>query len=112
MNTDESAVYTETGKSFASHATVNHSADEYARHDRATGRLVSTNAVEGYFGNSKRSIDGTHHHVTAKYLALYFSELDYKYNTRKVTDGERTVVGIQKMEGKRLMLRQSKENVG
>lgn len=28
-----------------------------------------------------------------------------KYNTRKVTDGVRTVGGIKKMERKRLMLR-------
>jgi hypothetical protein len=35
---------------------------------------------------------------------LYFAELDHKYNTRKMTDGERTVIGIRRMEGKRLML--------
>jgi len=32
-------------------------------------------------------------------------ELDHKYNTRKMTDGERTVAGIKGMEGKRLMLK-------
>ena len=38
----------------------------------------------------------------------YLAELDYKYNTRKVTDGARTVGAIKMVEGKRLMLRQPK----
>ncbi len=84
---------------------VNHSVEEYARHDRLTGRLATTNTAEGFFGSTKRSIDGTHHHVSRKHLPLYLAELDYKYNTRKVSDGARTVTGIKMMEGKRLMLR-------
>ena len=108
LNTDESPVYTKTGKNFASHDTVNHSEKEYSRHDAETGRLATTNTVEGFFGNSKRAIDGTHHHISRKHTHLYFAELDHKYNTRKVSDGARTVQGIQKMEGKRLMLRKPK----
>lgn len=108
LNTDESPLYRKTGKQFASHATVNHSAEEYAYYDYRTKRKVSTNAVEGFFGNTKRSIDGTHHHVSAKHLHLYAAELDFKYNTRKATDGERTVTGIRRIEGKRLMLRRPK----
>jgi hypothetical protein len=30
--------------------------------------------------------------VSLKHLSLYLSEFDFRYNTRKVTDGERTVV--------------------
>jgi len=69
-----------------------------------SGRLATTNAAEGFFGNSKRSIDGTHHNISRKHTDSYFAELDYKYNTRKETDGARTMEGIRKMEGKRLML--------
>jgi len=29
-------------------------------------------------------------------------EFNHRYNQRKVTDGERTLCGLQKMEGKRL----------
>lgn len=108
LNTDESRLYDGAAKLFASHDKVNHGKEEYARFDRATGRLASTNAVEGFFGNSKRSIDGTHHHISRKHTGLYFAELDHKYNTRDVTDGERTVLGIKGMEGKRLMLRTPK----
>ena len=70
--------------------------------------MTVVSAREGFFGNTKRSIDGTHHHISRRFAPLYFAELDFKYNTRKVTDGERTVQGIQRMEGKRLMLRKPK----
>lgn len=108
LNTDESPLYTAVGKEFASHDTVNHSREEYGRRDVATGRHATTNAVEGFFGNAKRSIDGTHHHVSGRHLSLYMSELDFKFNTRRGTDGARTVSGIQRIEGKRLTLKRPK----
>lgn len=108
LNTDESPIYTESGKTFASHETVCHKDEEYARTDTVSGRVVTTNAAEGYFGNSKRSLDGTHHHISKTHLPLYIAELDYKYNTRKETDGARTVAGIGRVEGKRLTLRPMK----
>lgn len=108
LNTDESPVYTRVGEEFVAHDTVNHGDKEYGRHDEQTGRLATTNAVEGFFGNAKRSLDGTHHRVSAQHLGLYFSEVDYKYNTRKSTDGARAVAGIGRMGGKRLMLHRPK----
>ncbi len=104
LNTDEAPVYKKPGKAFSSHDVVNHSQEEYARRD-ISGRLATTNTAEGFFGNSKRSLDGTHHQVSAKHLPLYLAELDYKYNTREETDGARTAMGIPKIVGKRLMLR-------
>ena len=65
-----------------------------------SGRLATTNSAEGFFGNSKRSIDGTHHNISRQHTDLYLAELDYKYNTRKQTDAARTIGGIQKIEGK------------
>ena len=50
------------------------------------------------------SIEGTHHGVSRKHLGLYLAEFDYKYNTRKLTDGERTSMGIKMVGGKRLKL--------
>lgn len=43
--------------------------------------------------------------MSAKHLPLYLAELDYKYNTRKVTDGARTAAGIPLVAGKRLTYR-------
>ncbi len=105
LNTDESPIYTETGKEFTSHDTVNHSIEEYSRRDADTGRLATTNAAEGYFGNSKRSIDGTHHRVSRRHFPPCLAELDYEYNTRKVSDGARTAGGIKLTEGTRLTYR-------
>ena len=104
LNTDESPLYNKAGERFASHLRVNHSADEYSYYDYRSGRYAGTNTVEGFFGNMKRSLDGTHHQISRKHLHLYVAELDFKYNTRKVTDGERTVQGIGRIEGKRLMM--------
>lgn len=67
LNTDESPLYKKSGKTFASHDTVNHSIEEYARNDKS-GRLATTNTAEGFFGNSKRSLDGTHHHVSGQHI--------------------------------------------
>ncbi len=105
LNTDESTIYTEIGKSYRHHDTVNHKLDEYVRHG---ARVATTNTVEGFFGNTKRSIDGTHHHVSRQHLPLYLAEFDHKYNTRKQSDGARTVEGIKGVEGKRLTLRPMK----
>lgn len=103
LNTDESPLYKKAGKDFASHATVNHSVDEYGYYDYRTKRTVTTNTVEGFFGNAKRSLDGTHHQISRQHLHLYTAEVDFKYNTRKSSDGERTAEGIRRIEGKRLM---------
>jgi transposase-like protein len=111
LNTDESRLYKKVGKEFATHDVVNHSKEEYARHDKKTGRLATTNTVEGFFGNSKSAIDGTHHHISKAHTGLYFAELDYKYNTRSSTDGQRTILGIKQMSGKRLMLRRPRTSV-
>ena len=104
LNIDESRLYRKPGAGFASHDTVNHSEEEYARRD-ASGLLATTNMVEGFFGNTKLSLDGTHHQVSAKHLPLCLAEVDYKYNTREQTDGARTALAVPKIVGKRLMLR-------
>jgi transposase-like protein len=104
LNTDESALYIAIGQQMGRHDTVNHRKKEYARHDFVTGRTASTNAVEGYFGNFKRQIDGTHHHVSAGHLHRYSSEFEYKYNSRKISDGARTVNAVKRLEGRRLTL--------
>lgn len=99
LMTDEAAYYKTPGKSYASHETVNHSFGEYSRGD------VTTNTVEGFFSILKRGVNGTFHSISKKHLHRYVSEFAYKYNTRKLTDGERTVLAIQKSQGKRLMYR-------
>ncbi len=58
LETDELSGYRKVGFKFQSHETVKHAVQEYAR------GTVTTNQVEGFFGQLKRSVDGTHHHVS------------------------------------------------
>lgn len=101
LMTDNFPVYRKPGQRFASHEIVDHTSGEYVRGD------VHVNTAEGYFSQLKRSVDGTHHHVSRQHLHRYLSEFDYRYNTRKVEDGEWTVRAIKQTEGKRLMDRTS-----
>jgi hypothetical protein len=39
---------------------------------------VTTNLAEGYFSQLKRSLDGTHHHVTREHLHRYLAEFDHR----------------------------------
>ncbi|MDQ2784466.1 MAG: IS1595 family transposase [Chloroflexota bacterium] len=103
LMTDSFVAYREPGKAFASHETVDHGKDEYVRGD------VYTNTAEGYFSQLKRSIDGTHHSVSEKHLPSYLGEFDYRYNTRKMKDGERTERAIQQTAGKRLRYKEPVE---
>jgi transposase-like protein len=100
LMTDESALYPKIGASFSLHGTVNHSANEYAR-----AYFWHTNTVEGYFSLLKRAIFGTFHHVSEAYLHRYTAEQDFKFNTRKMTDFERTTLSLTGIVGKRLTYR-------
>jgi transposase-like protein len=99
LMTDELSLYRKPGQAFASHETVKHADGEYAR------GAVTTNTVEGFFSQLKRSIDGTHHHVTREHLQRYLAEFDFRYSTRRATDGTRTLRTIRQAEGKRLTYR-------
>lgn len=87
------------------HSLVNHSADEYVRFDE--GVMITTNTVEGFFSILKRGINGVYHHVGRKHLHRYLSEFDFRYNARKITDGERAHEALKGFDGKRLMYRDS-----
>jgi hypothetical protein len=63
---------------------------------------VTTNTVEGFFSIFKRGLVGTYHHVGSDHLPAYLSEFDFRYNTRTLTDAERTDRAIEGAAGKRL----------
>jgi len=86
------------------HEQVNHTKEEYARYER--GVCVSTNTVEGFFSLLKRGINGIYHHVGSQHLHRYLCEFDFRYNNRKITDGERSIKLIGKVSGKRLMYKE------
>ncbi|MGC1179525.1 MAG: IS1595 family transposase [Methyloceanibacter sp.] len=100
LHTDESRLYLEVGALFKAHETVKHSAKEYVRGD------VHTNASENYFSIFKRGMRGVYQHCKEKNLHRYLAEFDFRYNTRKMTDGEHAVLAVKAGEGKRLTYRQ------
>ncbi len=59
------------------HETVDHRAKEYARGD------VHVNSLENFWGILKRSIRGTHIHVSRKHLPKYLGEFEFRFNLRK-----------------------------
>ena len=100
LHTDDSVFYPSISGRFAGHESVNHSAGEYARGD------VTTNHVEGFFSQLKRSIDGTHHHVSVDHLQRYVTEFAFRYTFRKESDTERMARLVGRTGGRRLMYRQ------
>lgn len=104
VQTDESVVYHFMRDDFPNHDVINHSRKEYSR--RENGRHVTTNTVEGYFGLLRRGLYGTYHHVGRGYLQQYLNEFDFRYNARKMSDYDRTVLTIKATEGKRLMMKE------
>jgi transposase-like protein len=102
--TDDAMVYpfVLNGK-VASHDTVNHSQNEYSRHE--AGKVITTNTVEGFFAIMKRGNYGVYHHWSKKYMGQYLREFDWRYNVRNLADIERVVIALKLTAGKRLMLK-------
>lgn len=76
VKTDEYAVYNSVAKMGYDHATVDHGRGEYVNGD------AHTNNLEGFWSQLKRSINGTYHFVSPKYLQTYVNEFAYRYNRR------------------------------
>lgn len=77
VNTDEFGGYKDIALNGFRHITVNHKAGEYATR---CGKGV--NAVEGFWAQLKRGINGTHIHVSRKHLWKYLGEFEYRWNMR------------------------------
>lgn len=75
IHADESRIYSHVKQHFK-HAVVNHSLKEYVRGD------VHTNSIEGFWGQLKRSIDGTYHAVSSKHLQFYLDQFVFLYSHR------------------------------
>lgn len=77
LHTDESKIYhnKELEKRYT-HASIRHIAKEFVRNG------VTTNHVEGFFGNFRRALDGTYHSVSRRYLGSYAAEFAFRYNHR------------------------------
>ncbi len=107
LRTDESVLYSGVGKMVASHATVNHSKEEWVRGD------ASTNTVEGVFSVFKRGMIGVYQHCGAQHLQRYLNEFDFRYSNRVrlgVGDEARATKALKGAAGKRLTYRTTSGN--
>jgi transposase len=77
INTDEFGGYKDIDQSGYRHVKVNHSKGQYA-----TKSGAGVNAMEGFWAQLKRGINGTHIHVSGKHLWKYLGEFEYRYNMR------------------------------
>lgn len=75
--TDESNSYNDVKKIGHLHESINHSKGQYVDGD------VHTNTIEGFWSQFKRSVHGTYHSVSKKYLQLYLDEFSFRYSHRK-----------------------------
>ncbi|HEY6767894.1 MAG TPA: IS1595 family transposase [Candidatus Sulfotelmatobacter sp.] len=87
ISTDVEVIITDTLPAYPQavgelrHETVNHTAKEYVRY--VNGECITTNTVESAFSLLKRGIIGTWHRISAKHLAAYLAEMEFRFNRRK-----------------------------
>jgi hypothetical protein len=103
--TDDFAGYRGLAKEFHRHSTIRHKWGVYARKEGDT--LISANTIEGHFSILKRGINSVYHQVGKQHLHRYLSEFDFRYNSRNITDGKRSLLAVLKVTGKRLTYRSS-----
>lgn len=96
LHTDGASAYKSIAPHVAAHESVDHSVGEYARGN------IGTNLAEGYFSQLKRSIDGTHHHVSTEHLDRYLAQFDFMYSHCRDTDSARMRRLLGQVGGRRL----------
>jgi transposase-like protein len=77
--TDEWLGYTKLKNEY-SHVVINHLQQEYVR------GAFHTNTIEGFWSQLKRTIKGTHIHVSKKHLQKYVDEVAFRYMQRDKQD--------------------------
>jgi transposase-like protein len=92
--TDELAGYRGLAPEFV-HGFVNHAEQYVSGH-------VHTNGMENFWSLLKRAIKGTYVSVEPFHLFRYLDEEAFRFNERKLTDGERFQIVARGLTGKRL----------
>jgi hypothetical protein len=103
LMTDEANVFVDVGWNFATHHTVTHRKDEYARYEGDW--VISTNTVEGFFSILKRGVYGVYQHVSEAHLQRYLHEFDFRYSNREllgIDDAGRATIALKGAKGRRL----------
>jgi hypothetical protein len=84
-----------------SHGVVNHDAGEYVIEGG-----VHTNGIENFWSLLKRGLHGTYVSVEPFHLFRYLDEQVFRFNSRELSDGDRFLVLLRSLAGKRLTYEQ------
>lgn len=76
VKTDEYMGYNALRRLGYKHDSVIHGLKEYVKGN------IHTNNIENFWSQLKRSVNGTYHSVSPKYLQTYVNEFAYRYNRR------------------------------
>ena len=82
LMTDEFRAYTGSNLLY-NHQIVKHGEGQYVNGN------AHTNGMENFWSHFKRGIFGIYHHVSVKHLQPYVDEYGFRYNFRKMGEGER-----------------------
>ena len=98
--TDEVAVIYRAGKRICGPRS---GMPQQGRIQRPAGRRAHTNTAESFFALFNRGWYGIFHWYSRQHTHRYCNEFAFRWDHRKVSDGERMVAAIKGAEGKRLM---------
>ena len=76
VHTDQNHTYRNLPAMGYKHQAVNHNRNEWVR-----GKS-HVQSIEGFWAQLKRSINGTHIHVSSKHLSKYLGEFEFRHNRR------------------------------
>jgi len=76
ISSDELLAYRRLPSLGYKHGRVNHSVHQWKK------GIHHTNSIEGFWSHLKRSILGTHIHVSRQHMSKYLGEFEYRYNMR------------------------------
>jgi hypothetical protein len=102
---DESNTYSDLGKDFAKHDSVDHGREEWGYADRKTGEKININSAEGYYSVFKRGMIGVYQHCSERHLHRYVAEFDFRHSNRVkrgINDVARADRALRGVKGKRL----------
>jgi transposase len=84
ISTDEHGGYNLLSRADYRHGAVNHSAEEWARTDPATGIRHHVQGVENFWKLFKDSVRSTHIHVSGEMMQHYLNEFTFRANHREM----------------------------
>jgi transposase-like protein len=62
---------------------------DHTKRQYVTDNGFTTNPMEGFWANVKRTYTGTYHKMSKKHIQRYMDEITFRYNTRHMESGER-----------------------